>query len=78
MDRISIFAFSESYRRMSPNGMDSRKFVGGLAMISLAANAAGGMSRPFHAEEVRDELGSNRRKMEAIDGQDKNEMGKAD
>ena len=58
--------------------MDRRRFVGELAMISQAANAAGGMSRPFHPEEVRDELGANRRQIEAIDGQDKSEVGKAD
>jgi hypothetical protein len=58
-DRISITAFPNSYRRMSPNRMDSRKLVGGLAMISPAANAAGNTSRPFYPEEVRNELGFN-------------------
>jgi hypothetical protein len=41
--------------------MDSRSFIGGLAMISLTANAAGGTSRPFYLAEMRNELGPNRK-----------------
>src|SRR6202171_3149980 len=77
VNRTSLIGVSNSDRHMSPNGMDSRNFIGGLATISLTATAAEGTRRPFYPEEVRDELGPNRRQMEAVNGQSKREVGKA-
>jgi len=59
VNRISVIRVSSSDQRMSPNGMDRRNFIGGLAMVSLTATAAGSTRRPFYPEEVRDELGPN-------------------
>src|ERR1700687_6170758 len=77
VNRPSLIRVSSSYQRMSPNGMDRRNFIGGLAMVSLTATAAGSTSRPFYPEEVRDDLRSNRSQMEAIDGQSKREVGRS-
>ena len=59
VNRISITRISGSYERGSPTEMGKRNFIGGLAMVSLTATAAGSTSWPFYPEEVRDELGSN-------------------
>ena len=74
VNRTRMTRVSSSYQRMSPNGIDTPNFVGGLAIESLTA--AGNTSRPFYPVEARDELGRNRRQVEAIDGQIKREGGK--